>query len=218
MVTGVDYTFVYSTASGLLTIKSVQVVVWLATRNIVANSAIPQSFSVSFQSELQSITYEKSGNPGYIYGAPVLAGTSLTNGNKFAVSYIPDARFGITLVKDVPSTSGGPVSCTSGTADYDNRSPVTFGENSKGGCTMWLRYSDLASSNCNALRKRIYDLQTLTAAKIDVVGIFGNSSFSNELSDWVAVINSPPSIITGSGSVCFFFKFAAYAFHCINNS
>ena len=83
---------------------------------------------------------------------------------------------------------------------------------------MWLRYSDLASSNCNALRKRIYDLQTLTAAKIDVVGIFGNSSFSNELSDWVAVINSPPSIITGSGSVCFFFKFAAYAFHCINNS
>jgi hypothetical protein len=201
MVKGVDYTFVYSTASGILSIQSVKVVVWLATETIVANSAISQSFSVSFQSELQSVTYEKSGNPGYIYGAPVLAGTSLTNGASFAVSYIPDSRFGITLIKDVPSTSGGPVSCSAGTTDYDNRSPVTFGENSKSGCTMWLRYSDLARGNCNALRRRIYDLQTLTAANIDVVGIFGNASYSNQLSDWVPVINSPPSVITGSGSV-----------------
>jgi hypothetical protein len=203
MVVGADYVFVYSIASGILTIQSVKITLWFANQALVSNSLISQSFSVSFQSELSSITYTKSGNPGYLYGSPVIAGKSLKNGTNIAVSYIPDQSFGITLLKDVPSTTGGPVGCTAGLADYNNRAPVTFGENTKTGCTMWLPYSNLTKGNCNALRAKIYSLQTLTAANIDMVGIFGNASVSNEFSDWVPIINSPPSSITGKGSVSF---------------
>lgn len=66
---------------------------------------------------------------------------------------------------------------------------------------MWLKRSDLAASNCNALRTKIYNLQTLTAAKMSLVGIFGNASISNKLSDWISVIDNPSSTITGAGKV-----------------
>lgn len=121
----------------------------------------------------------------------------MTKGDQKAVSYIPDERFGITLPKDIPLPSGTGIGCSTVSSDYVSRTPVMFGENTKSGCTMWLKRSDLAASNCNALRKQIFDLQTLTASKVSLVGIFGNASISKEISDWVKVINSPPDTITG---------------------
>ena len=61
------------------------------------------------------------------------------------------------------------------------------------GCSLQLTRSELAAS-CGQIRKMVYSLQTLTAASISHVGIFGNASVNNEF-DWIKVINNPPSYI-----------------------
>jgi hypothetical protein len=96
---------------------------------------------------------------------------------------------------DVQSDANG-FACPSAT-NKQQRAPVTFGENMKGGCTLWLPYSSLDSSTaCSTLRAQIVALQTLTAQNINLVGIWGNASVNNALSDWVTVIDSKPAWLT----------------------
>lgn len=122
----------------------------------------------------------------------MLAGKATTQGTSQVVSYIPDPLFGLSLPKDIPM--GNQIGCTDSTTDYTNRTPVTFGENTQTGCTMWLTRPDFANANaCDALRTRIFNIQTLTAQSIDRIAKFGNASV-NDINDWIGIIASPPQL------------------------
>lgn len=202
MVSKIDYTFTYNSQSPFLLLAGVKIVVLFTTQVLTPASLMPQTFSTNYVASTTLSTYTRSGNPGYLLGYPVLAGL-LTSGSSGAksVNYIPDPLFGLTLPTDVPLASGQ-VGCTPGTSDYGSRTTVSFGENTSSGCTLYLKYSDLGNATaCQNLRSTIYNLQTLTAANINAVGIFGNASVSNGISDWVSIIGSAPSAITGLGAV-----------------
>ena len=135
----------------------------------------------------------RSGSPGYIVGKPVLSGAITSVGVKKVISYIPDPYFGVTLVKDVKF--GGNIGCPSGSTEYLSRDPITFGQNTQSGCSLLLTLSDFNSqASCDALRTRIYNLQTLTAQTINRVGKFGNASVNNEF-DWIPINNNIPSVV-----------------------
>jgi hypothetical protein len=127
---------------------------------------------------------------------PVLAGVKKTLFGVNVIGYIPDPYFGITLPKDI--NTGGTIQCTNSNSDYMSRKPVVFGSNSQGGCTLRLTKNDFNS--CTALRKRIFQLQTLTASKVDHVGRFGNSSASN-IYDWIKIIDPGAGLANGQGQL-----------------
>ncbi|KAJ3260839.1 Tectonic-1 [Boothiomyces macroporosus] len=193
-VVEVALVFSYKIVSSVLTLTSLDITFVLDSRTM--SNSIEQTFSVEYQLEGTVNVYAKSGNPGYIYGLPVLSGLEVSQGSSNAISFNTDPQFGITLVKD--TLSSGTIGCTSSTSDYGNRLPVTFGENTISGCTLWLTRDDLLN-NCDSLRSRIYNLQTLTAQNIDSIGKFGNASTTN-VYDWIKIINNPPSALTGTTS------------------
>jgi hypothetical protein len=132
--------------------------------------------------------YSRSGNPGYVLGLPILSGSIITNDNSLqAISTIPDPRFGITLAQDTYNSVTGLIECPS-PADRLNRSPVTFGENTAGGCSLWLTIADFNSAtSCNALRTRIADIQSSLPSLLTHVGKFGNASVENINADWIPI-------------------------------
>ncbi|KAJ3335709.1 Tectonic-1, partial [Kappamyces sp. JEL0680] len=200
MVHKATFDFNYHTSNHLF-ITGVEVTFYLATQTVSAGSYVSQSFRANFQLDSTTITYPKSGNPGYVLGMPVLAGTQTTSAaassTATAVAYIPDPIYGLTLPTDVQSSTNG-YSCPS-TTNLQSRSPVTFGENSKGGCTLWLKYSDLSgAAACSTLRANIVALQTLSSQYINMIGMYGNSSVTNALSEWISVLDSRPSWLTAS--------------------
>ncbi|KAJ3303109.1 Tectonic-1 [Kappamyces sp. JEL0829] len=202
MVHKATFDFNYHTSNHLF-ITGVEATFYLATQTVSAGSYVSQSFRANFQLDSTSITYPKSGNPGYVLGMPVLAGTQTTSAaassTATAVAYIPDPIYGLTLPTDVQSSTNG-YSCPS-TTNLQSRSPVTFGENSKGGCTLWLKYSDLSgAAACSTLRANIVALQTLSSQYINMIGMYGNSSVTNALSEWISVLDSRPSWLTASTS------------------
>ena len=111
------------------------------------------------------------------------------------ILFIPDSMFGLSLVSDI--NTGGSIGCpgiiSNSITDYLNRKSVRFGQNLVTGCTMRLNRTELTSS-CGQLRTYIYKLQTLTAARISHVAMFGNASVQNEY-EWIPVINNMPNNI-----------------------
>ncbi|KAI8923874.1 hypothetical protein BC831DRAFT_468969 [Entophlyctis helioformis] len=201
MVSKITYTLVYSLTSGTPIVTSVLVDAVLTSATLAVGDTIVQSFETKFVPSATSETFTRSGSPGYAVGSPILAGTLSVQGTTSAISYIPDPLLGITLPIDV-AVAGSPssVQCPAETS-YTGRSPISFGENGVYGCTLKLnRASLLTSAGCATIRTRVYALQTLTAASITHVGIFGNASVNN-VYDWVKVINSPPADVTGTQAI-----------------
>lgn len=127
-----------------------------------------------------------SGSPGYVLGSPLLLGTLTTNGDKSAIS-VPQDSF--TLTQPHPITG----SCLGGTAsDLAFRAPITFGENTVSGCTLFYSRDELAQ-NCPAIGSRVLQIQLGEWANAALssngvyVGVWGNSSVLN-VKDWVQVL------------------------------
>jgi hypothetical protein len=120
---------------------------------------------------------------------PILSGNIITNDNFLeAINTIPDPRFGITLAQDTYNSATGHIECPSAT-DRLNRSPVTFGENTAGGCSLWLTIADFNSAaSCDTLRTRISDIQSSLPFLLTHVGKFGNASVENIKDDWIPII------------------------------
>ncbi|KAH6598401.1 hypothetical protein BASA61_002871 [Batrachochytrium salamandrivorans] len=198
MVTQVTYTFIYTTTPGTQ-VTGLLIDIVLGSYTIGVGVTIQQTYITKFATSIASAQTSKlvrSGTPGYQIGSPVLAGTSIQSGTSTAITYTPDVQFGLTLPIEVsPSRSGGSVQCPS-TSDYVHRAAVTFGETSVYGCTLRIDRATL-NSGCAGLRLRVYTLQTLTAAAITHVGMFGNASVNN-IYDWIPVINNLPAVLTGS--------------------
>ncbi len=137
----------------------------------------------------------KSGNPGYISGKPILAGTLTSKDGKSAVSLTTNpSMYGLTLPMEVVLPGSVRPTCSSST-DRSHRSPVLFGQTTVSSCTKYYTLAEL-KSNCAAIRKDIYTTQTLTVAGLDLIGKFGNASLLN-VQDWVSVINDVPESVKG---------------------
>ena len=117
MVSEVNYVFTYVSAPNNVTLTEVQVNVLLATNKLEVGAAIVQKFSVSFKKAGAPTPYAKSGNPGYLLGAPLLGGT-LSGTVSNAISYIPEPQLGITLVKEVVKSGSKTIQCPDTLTDY----------------------------------------------------------------------------------------------------
>ena len=90
---------------------------------------------------------------------------------------------------------GTSVTC-SGISDKSHRIPVLFGQEMHSYCTLSYNLADMIN-NCGAIRRDIFNIQTLTASSLTHVGKFGNTSFLN-VDDWVPIINAVPNSLTGT--------------------
>lgn len=160
-------------------------------------SKYAQKFNTSYLPDTQAQNLYKSGNPGYLLGAPVRFGAAVTNGSSSAVSFNLDPLQALTLARDVSATvSGSSVMSCAASADYSQRVSVPFGTSMTSGCTLWYTYAEL-TNNCDAIRSTVYATQVGSFfSSIDRVGIFGNASWLDS-SDWIEILNmDPPSAIT----------------------
>ncbi|KAK3746639.1 hypothetical protein QZH41_012846 [Actinostola sp. cb2023] len=134
-------------------------------------------------------SFSRSGNPGYIVGKPLVAGT-LTSDSSTKTEYILlniDPSSWLTIA--APSSDG---SCNNST----DRIPVAFGMGIRTGCTIRLSLST-SSSSCQVLQDTA--LNVLLAGVPTHVATFGNSDV-NKPSDWVKILNNRPTQTVGGGN------------------
>lgn len=147
----------------------------------VRSNMVPmhQIFQIEFvQESVNKPSFKFSGNPGYIVGLPLIAGTKTADG--IALSADPTAALTV-----IQSFSGQ--DCLSGSME---RSPVLFGTDTVSGCKLRLKQA----SNCSVLHEAV--IRVLKGKNFpDHVASFGNSSPNNTL-DWVPIKNRT----TASGS------------------
>ncbi|KAJ3045824.1 Tectonic-1 [Rhizophlyctis rosea] len=131
-----------------------------------------------------------SGNPGYILSAPILAGTLVTNTTTTppltAISYIPNPSYGLTLPQDLYLPSASRFECPQSTSPLSNQIPLTFGEDTLTGCTVWFTLDDL-NSQCDAIRTRVYEVLVKGVKDLTHVGRFGDASWERA-EEWVQIV------------------------------
>ncbi|XP_051777177.1 tectonic-1 [Erpetoichthys calabaricus] len=163
VVLQVNYVITYSEA-GVIMNAEVSIVL-----GVVNATPVQQSFQVTFV-QVKTTSTPVSGNPGYINGLPLLAG-SLIAGSGIVQS---TNRFGQLMVMKSSSVQD----CL---ALPGERLPVLFGINMVSGCS--LRINNI--SNCSLLSEQI--LGVLIGSNFpDYVASFGNSQAQNVL-DWVQI-------------------------------
>ncbi|KAL7747858.1 hypothetical protein RI367_006793 [Sorochytrium milnesiophthora] len=149
---------------------------------------------------------QTSGNPGYIFGMPVLAGMSVSSPSGSATTIARMSSDSLRLLATNPLT----MQCTSSSAqDVPFRAKVNFGQNAVSGCTVAYSQSDLVN-NCPSVRAAAWDAHTGGLfGNVTHVGRWGNSSYTDP-SGWVQVLKSPPANLrsTDPGNV--------WAYSCAN--
>ncbi|KAI8813181.1 hypothetical protein BJ742DRAFT_849958 [Cladochytrium replicatum] len=195
IVMELSLTFQYEiTAQNTTSISGVSADVVLLDSNPVRGGevAVTQTFSVQYVETNGTVTYSRSGNPGYLDGYPVLAGSLVQNGESGGISYSPDPYSSLSLPNDFYNTANNRLECPD-PGDMLRRVPVTFSEDTIAGCTLHLTYDEV-TKRCSDIRQQAYNVLTLTASKVTHVGRFGNASVEN-VWDWIRVINTVPSSI-----------------------
>ncbi|XP_050977029.1 tectonic-1 isoform X2 [Labeo rohita] len=134
---------------------------------------IQQEFQISFMQDISNTpVLQFSGNPGYVVGRPLVAGTRTADG----IVQSADPKGSLTILQN----SGEMQDCLSGSS---LRSPVLFGIDMVSGCT--LKLSD--GANCSLVSEVI--LWALKGQSFpDHIASFGNSLPQNPL-DWVPIQN-----------------------------
>ncbi|RUS74193.1 hypothetical protein EGW08_018041 [Elysia chlorotica] len=176
----------------------------------VTSSSLTQTFSTSFSSVVTASSAEpvlRSGNPGYDFGQPILAGVfNITNDGSTTVEEILLVKErGQQLALIRPSTSGD---CS--TAEAQPREPVLFGQDMRTGCLLTVNEQD----NCLRIQQSImsavegyaipiYDPNFAEYPKnYRYVGMFGNSD-NRKTGDWVEIFyKDRPGNDVFQGSLC----------------
>ncbi|XP_057176534.1 tectonic-1 [Triplophysa rosa] len=166
VVKQVKYIFRYSEAGEILSVMASFLLG--AIKSIMV--PIQQEFQITFLQEITSTAGMRfSGNPGYVVGLPLVAGTRTADG----VVQSTDPKGSLTILQN-----SGEQDCLLGSS---RRSPVLFGIDMVSGCTF--RLSDAV--NCSLLSEVI--LSVLKGQNFpDHVASFGNSLPQNTL-DWVPI-------------------------------
>ncbi|XP_032237913.2 tectonic-1 [Nematostella vectensis] len=186
VVMEVSYTIYYNTSTDITKV-SVELVMGSQT------TALPllQKFSIKFIKE-GSEPFYRSGNPGYIVGKPLVAGTLQldTLMKKEAIVLSSDPLSWLT----VPSSSADGA-CSAST----KRVPVVFGMDTRTGCTISVTLST-SSAACQIIQDTA--LSALLGSVPTHVAMFGNSDV-NKVGDWVKILNTKPSQTPdGGGGTC----------------
>ncbi|XP_036384406.1 tectonic-1-like [Megalops cyprinoides] len=140
---------------------------------------IQQEFGVVFvQESAAPAVLPSSGNPGYVVGLPLVAGSRMADG----IVRSADRNGGLTLLR-----SGAQQDCLGAIGP---RVPVLFGVNMVSGCT--LRFEE--SANCSLVSELI--LRVLRGTDFPgYVASFGNSP-ANAVMDWVQIKSQTTSTDT----------------------
>jgi len=152
-------------------------------------NTLGQTFSVKFlhspqiiNSTENQIPFERSGNPGYLRGRPVLSRNS-------------DNSSGQVTAGKIQLWSPGPNSLCADSA----LTPVLYGQDTFSGCMLRLSIDDMR--NCTFLRELILTNQNRLIQAADI-GRRGNASLNNS-ADWLPVIREPiannPEAPSGAG-------------------
>ncbi|XP_051972442.1 tectonic-1 [Xyrauchen texanus] len=178
VVLQVQYTFRYSKAGEILNVTASV----LLGAIISARVPIQQEFQILFLQEITSTAgLRYSGNPGYVEGLPLVAGTRTADG----IVQTADPTGSLTILQNARDQD-----CLLGSS---RRSPVLFGIDMVSGCT--LRLSDAV--NCSLVSEVI--LWTLKGQNFpDHVASFGNSQLHSPL-DWIPIQNQT---ITAGTQAC----------------
>ncbi|KAI9093126.1 hypothetical protein DFS34DRAFT_274252 [Phlyctochytrium arcticum] len=180
----ISYVITYAVSSPeVTTIVDIKMQATLSSQDARTGS-IEQRFTATFA--LVSLSggttpAVRSGNSGYVFGRPVLAGTR--SGGTISVQ-----ASGLSIPQNIYDAGTGRITCGSPT-NPAARLPVTFGTNVATGCTLHLALADLAAG-CTALATTIYNIQTQSLMGISHVGRTGSSG--SALDDWLTVINALP--------------------------
>ncbi|XP_064164192.1 tectonic-1 [Anguilla rostrata] len=144
----------------------------------VDQSTLPilQEFTVTFVQDTEPRELPSSGNPGYVVGLPLVAGTRTAEG----VVQSADRNGGLTLLRSPRAEQD----CLGATG---LRTPVRFGVNAASGCTLRLP----EAANCSLVSELIFGvLRGPDFPKF--VASFGNSP-PNVVLDWVPIKNRTAS-------------------------
>lgn len=140
-------------------------------------NTLGQTFSVKFlhspqiiNSTKNPIPFERSGNPGYLRGRPVLSRNSENSSGQVTAGKIQ-------------LWSPGPNSLCADSA----LTPVLYGQDTFSGCMLRLSIDDMR--NCTLLRELILTNQNRLIQAADI-GRRGNASLNNS-ADWLPVIREP---------------------------
>ncbi|XP_016413164.1 tectonic-1 isoform X2 [Sinocyclocheilus rhinocerous] len=180
VVLQVKYTFRYSEAGEIL--NAIASVLLGAIKSITV--PIQQEFQITFLQDISSTpVLQCSGNPGYVVGRPLVAGTRKADG----IVQSANPKGSLTILQN-----SGEQDCLSGSS---RRSPVLFGIDMVSGCT--LKLSD--GVNCSLVSEVI--LWALKGQSFpDHVASFGNSLPQNPL-DWVPIQNQTIALGTQACSI-----------------
>lgn len=169
----VSYTVQYSNSSTDIVSVEVDIVLGSVTADVGLD--LRQKVSISFSKAGGNDTaFQRSGNPGYIIGKPLVAGKLVTVDSKDAIFLSSDSNTWLTIIS--PSANGA---CDNSTA----RTSVTFGVDMRTGCTISVA---LKESKCTLIQERV--LNTLLGDPPTHVASFGNSAVNN-VGDWVKILN-----------------------------
>eukprot|EP01135_Chromosphaera_perkinsii_P001475 Nk52_evm4s179 gene=Nk52_evmTU4s179 len=194
VVTKVEYSIIYNGA----TITAVYATLTFADFVTSSTTAIEQVFETSYKTVTNenTVVFERSGNPGYIVGKPVLAGTLASSGSTNAIDLDTDNSLWLTIAGPQPDGS-----CANANGGVTPRVPVYFGENTVVGCTLQKTFAQVSAASCATIRQDA--LTYLSASQQNsatYVGQYGNSSV-NDISEWVAILDqSTPSAATDAAS------------------
>lgn len=178
VVLEVSYRVQYSNSS--TDIFNVMVEFFLGSVTAEIGLAIRQKVSVRFSKLGDSETvFQRSGNPGYIVGKPLVAGKLQENIEAIYLSSDPNTW--LTVIR--PSADG-----TCASVNSTGRTSVTFGVDMRTGCTISLQLN-LRESQCRELQKTVFN--TLLGDQPTHVASFGNSDVNN-VGDWVKILNIEP--------------------------
>ncbi|XP_076450784.1 tectonic-3-like [Babylonia areolata] len=206
VVKKVHYRVITEGTSGIARVL-VRVVLTNLTVPFASHVLFTQSFSATFEASGAASSFERSGNPGYMAGQPVLAGTLNQTSQVDTVSYqifLSSSRDQYMTVVRASATGD----CFT---DSDSRMPVLFGQNVRTGCMLRVSASNLTQYCALMQQKIIETMEFESVPEIAVngfrdtnryVGLFGNSDAS-KTGDWVKVLyqNRPPTPSTDT-SIC----------------
>ncbi|XP_014775388.2 tectonic-3 [Octopus bimaculoides] len=178
VVNKVVYHFIHNGTYGIISVRVALNLIDLTQSDL----PFTQTFSTEFQ-ELEAednAYFKRSGNPGYIRGEPLLAGTKIN---------LPTGRSIINLSSDRTNWLTIPQPSPDGSCSGKSRVPVTFGVDMRSGCFLKLKLSDL-SIQCKNLEGMSNILWQQNATH---VATFGNSPVEF-VADWLTIFeqNKPP--------------------------
>nr|XP_012135228.1 PREDICTED: tectonic-3-like [Megachile rotundata] len=194
IVTGVKYIIIHNGSMGINSFN-----VYFNIGNV--SQHFYQQFEISYEwAEVdKEKTFSLSGNPGYIFGRPLIIGTlQINKTNNVEVRYI---NFNKTN-----SFFTLPIATRYGECSEDNRYTPLFGEDIKLKCSISLKTNNFNTTSCIKLQNHIMLLimtnSLFNVTQIDKYSIYVSKSgnfFSNDTADWAQILldRVPQNTITG---------------------